>query len=329
VVAEGVDPRPEVYRAIAAENNAAIASALVLDAERQELSLHCQATFDMTQPPGGRLDLFRTAVALQAAVADLYGGALPLPAGKRPRIAHPASGYRDEPSDLVKAAIPVIRQQSAKIPQITRAELDAIQAQLEEVSLWSIAGMGRLSLEVEAASDSPRIWFVATNGQGGPWNADATVPLRGVIKKLAKEQKQDPAVFHQILWRSVEGPEAPETGALRISTVDDHPVVGKGVLMLLLLPGRFPASLVGQLVNALNLLEMAPPVPLTQFGAWSARETGDDWEIGHSGFVPATFTGTQGSDARVDMIADLAGEIALRGRIGDHFIREAYTGIDG
>jgi hypothetical protein len=39
VVAEGVDPNPDVYRAIAAENNVAIMSALVLDTERRELSL--------------------------------------------------------------------------------------------------------------------------------------------------------------------------------------------------------------------------------------------------------------------------------------------------
>ncbi len=328
VVAEGVDPNPDVYRAIAAENNVAIMSALVLDAERRELSLHCQATFNTAWHPGARLELLRTAVALQAAVGDLYGSRLQLPAGQRPRPAHPTSGRREAASDLVKSIIPAVRLQSTKSPPVTQGELDAIQAELAEDSLWSIAGSGRLSLEVEAGSDVPRVWFAATNGQGGPWDPEAAGALRDVIGDVAKERNEDPALFHQVLWRANEGPEVPQTGALRISTTDDHPIIGKGVFALLLMPGRHSAGGAGQLSNALNLMELAPPYPLTQLGAWAARDVGDGWEIGYSSFVPATFTGTQDSANRVAMIADITGEIAMRGRIAAAFMRERRAGLD-
>lgn len=149
-----------------------------------------------------------------------------------------------------------------------------------------------------------------------------------MIGDVAKERKEDPALFHQVLWRANEDPEAPQTGALRISTTDDHPMIGKWIFAPLLLPGRHSAGGAGQLSNALNPLELAPPYPLTQLGAWAAREVGDGWEIGYCSFVPATFTGTQDSANRVAMIADIAGEIAMRGRIAQRFIRERSTGTD-
>jgi hypothetical protein len=320
VVSRAATPSPATYQAIASLNVSAITSGLVLDAERSEVFLHCQATFDATRPIGGRYELLRSAVALQAAVSDLLGRQLPTSAGERPRVPHPTSGMRETPSELIENLLPAVHQVSKDIAAISQDDLSAIDEELRTLALWSIAGADRLSLEVDAGSVTPRIWIAASGGSSIDWDPEAGAAVRESIRQVAKDQGEDPAVFHQILWESLEGPDAPRTGAIRISAADQHPIVGSGVLILLLLPGRLAYPKATQLANALNLEEKSANYPFTQLGAWAAREVGTSAQIAYSGFIPAYFTDGQTAENRVAMVSDLAGEVAIRAKLAIHYL---------
>lgn len=323
VVATGVIPSAQTYEAIAAENMASIMSALVLDAGRGELSLHCQATFDANRPGGGRLDLFRTAALFQAAVADLYDRALSLPGGTRPRVPHPTSGLREGPAELVATLLPAARQLSETRPSLDEADLEAVQAGLDPLALWSILGTGRLSMEVDAGSALPRMWFAAVGDSDESWDREYADQLREMVRDVAAEKGEDPAVFHQMLWGSLEAATAPQTAAVRVSTVDDHPYIGRGLLSLILLPGQHTAREACRLANGLNLREIDGNMPMTQFGAWAARDAGGSWQLAYSGFVTALFLSSQSSEDRVTMVSDLTGEVLLRAGLAMEYLRGA------
>jgi hypothetical protein len=320
VVSRGTALSPAIYEAIASLNMSAITSALVLDAERSEVFLHCQATFDATRPIGGRYELFRSAVALQAAVSDLLKGQLPSSAGERPRIPHPTSGMHETSTELIATLLPGLQHMSKDIAGISQDDLSAIDQELRTLVLWSIAGADRLSLEVDAGSVTPRIWIAASGGSSVDWDPEAGAAVRESIRQVAMDQNEDPAVFHQILWESLEGPDAPRTGAIRISAADPHPIVGSGVLILLLLPGRLDYPKASRLANALNLEEISANYPFTQLGAWAAREVGTSAQIAYSGFIPAYFTDGQTAENRVAMVSDLAGEVALRAKVAIEYL---------
>ena len=317
----GVDAEPSAttLEALAELNMLAVMSAAVLNAKRREISLHCQATFDAQRPIGGRYGAFRSAVLMQAAQAHYFKDELTLPSGRRPRVPHPSAGYRDGPSPLVRDAFAGLRQAAAGATNLLTEELAAIADtfERERMALFVVTGDGRLSMEVDAGSSTPRVWTSGVLNPDLPWDTTYADMLLEALRKAARETDTDPAVMHQVLWATIERlmDRPPATGALRITTADPHPWVGGGVLTLLLLPGKYRHEVACALANDLNSVEAAPDysAPLTQFGGWSVRRTEVGSEIAYSGFLSSVILGDPGGN-RVDMVTDLASEVGLRAR---------------
>ena len=258
-VAVGVDATSGHLLSLADQNMSAIMSALTLDARTRALSLRCAATFDTSRPSGGRLDLFRAALLYQASIAH-YADFSELVSGTRVTAEHPSSGQRAEPIKGVTTGLAVTRMVSDEELTIVPSLLSEIESGMADYVLWSIQGDGRLSFEVNAGSTEPRVWRVATGDDGTPWDPEASEEVRVSIRAVSAEKDEDPALMHQILWGTGERPGAPQTAALRISSKDEHPVVGNGLLLALLMPGLYPMEQATRMANGLNLREGVGPL---------------------------------------------------------------------
>ncbi len=289
----GVTATPEVARRIAAQNAAAAVDGLVWDPAAGTVTL---ATDIWCHAGDAWLDpLVYSASGLQAAIADASVEALRAEVGGEiASSAHPSSGERTEPDELVEAGAAFAAAGDRSTP-FTEGDLRTLVRGDLGILPFAVHGPDALTAEVPA-----------TSGAGlmpGLTDRDRT---RALVD-AARRERTDPARAHEAAWLAAfagGGTEPrPGTALLRISFGDRHPDYGAGLAMRLRLPIRArSADDAAELASRLNRRELAD-VKLAPFvGAWTAEGDAPVFVA----FFPVPLARGLGSDDRIAILATFA-----------------------
>lgn len=189
-----VSGRPGLLDQLAALNRFASLSALVWDPQRSRLMLRCSVYVHAQTLPWVR-ELFAAAVAIQAADAHIKVAELPRLLGGEPDTsAHPTSGWRSQPDDMLNVIASMFAPQGRGPSPFTEADFKA--ALRLEPRPWVLAtGNGAaLAAEFPFWGDVP-----AVAGGGGTALLTATAKERhpqlgsGALLLLSVPSPPDPA----------------------------------------------------------------------------------------------------------------------------------------
>jgi hypothetical protein len=153
-----VSAQPDLLDRLAVLNRFASLSALVWDPQRWRLTLRCSVYVHRQSLPWVR-QLFAAAVAIQAADAHIKVAELPRFLGGEPDVsAHPASGWRHQPDDMLEVIARVFAPQGRGPSPFTEADF-------------------KTALRMQ-----PRPWVLATGNGAG---MAAEFPFRGDVPAVA------------------------------------------------------------------------------------------------------------------------------------------------
>jgi hypothetical protein len=301
-------------RELAGLNVLSTLNALVHDPDRGTISLYCESHFT-PRTMGRRYEIFRMAVALQAAQADLLAATyLESLGGHRASTGHPNRGPRPEPNGFIEA-IPFVLVETGKLGvELTSADLAAGEHEARASTAWSISGDGELSVELPFSGGEPVAWAIARGDEPGEWDPELLRTTQSGIEAVAAEQGEDPAVLHHVwwgLWRDSGHPV--QTAAARFSLNMPHPDLGHGLFQVIKLPLRLSFDESCQLANQLNRDEIQDFKPAWFLGAWCARRSDEAaGELAYTSFLPAFVLKDLPSDNRDTVVSSLVFEAFTR-----------------
>lgn len=175
-VARAVALTDRLEEGLAALNMGAAMNALVLDREERRLFLSCHMVVHR-EIVGWASRLFMSAVATQAAEAHLQAGPLSTLLGCEPdESAHPDSGFREEPDEMLTIAENLFAPEGRGPSRFPSSELDEIAADEEGPSVLSNASDGGLTAEFPFHGATPAI--LRAGRAGCPQTALFTISVR-------------------------------------------------------------------------------------------------------------------------------------------------------
>lgn len=218
-VARGLTLTGRLEEALAALNMAAAMNALVLDREDRRLFLSCHMVVHR-EIAGWAAPLFMSAVATQAAEAHLQAGPLSTLLGCEPdESAHPVSGSREEPDEMLSVAETLFAPAGREPSRFPASELDEIAEDEAGPSVFSNASDGRLTAEFPFHGATPAMLTVGR--EGGPETALFTVSVR-------EEHPRYGSGCLMLLRLPVSGFDGPAANDLNRADADTAPTYGFG-----------------------------------------------------------------------------------------------------
>lgn len=239
--------------------------------------------------------LFTAAAAIQICGAEKLAAEVARMLGGQPAWSEGPSGLRmhANPHAIDRPAGPALA--------LPRRAIDGMHQQIEQAFLWSIADSQAISMEAPWDGQIPAVAEALSENPLTHWDRGWGEAVRSAVSELSDQGFA--ASSHQSIWELSREEGHAHTAAVFLSTIDPHPLLGGGLLIMARLPYWQSPIEAAVVANSLNSAAVARTDAFPFIGTWGIRSDGGGAEVTYKCFIPAN---AFAADSQMEHVASAA-----------------------